>query len=161
LKIHKETLEKEINRLYDLGVLKPQVALEYQSPSFIAPKKNNIVRVESDFRVPNSKLQQASYPISRIQDILIDLNDFIYTMPIDLNMRCYAIRLTPNAKKLCTIVFPWDKYFYLILPKEIANSHDIFQSKINQLMNVINYVQAYLDDILIATKNTYEDHLSK
>jgi hypothetical protein len=38
-KIHKETLKKEINSLCDLGVLKPQVALEYQSPSFIIPKK--------------------------------------------------------------------------------------------------------------------------
>jgi hypothetical protein len=38
-KIHKETLKKEINRLYDLGVLKPQVASKYQSLSFIILKK--------------------------------------------------------------------------------------------------------------------------
>jgi hypothetical protein len=68
-KIHEETLEKEINRICDLGVLKPQVALEYKSPSFIIPKKNGTVRVVSDFRVLNSKLQQVSYPIPRIQDI--------------------------------------------------------------------------------------------
>jgi hypothetical protein len=36
-KIHEETLKKEIKRLCDLGVSKPQVALEYQSPSFIIP----------------------------------------------------------------------------------------------------------------------------
>jgi hypothetical protein len=28
-------------------------------------------------------------------------------------------------------------------------------------MDRLNYVRAYLDDILIVTKNTYEDHLSK
>jgi hypothetical protein len=105
-KFHEETLEKEINRLCDLGVLKPQVALEYQSPSFIIPKKNGTVRVVSDFRVLNSKLDQVSYPIPRIQDILISLNGFSYAMSIDLNMGYYAIRLTPNAQKLCTIVFP-------------------------------------------------------
>jgi hypothetical protein len=85
-KIHEETLKKEINRLCDLGVLKPQVASEYQSPSFIIPKKNGIVRVVSDFRVLNSKLQRVSYPIPRIQDILISLNGFTYAMSIDLNM---------------------------------------------------------------------------
>jgi hypothetical protein len=65
-------------------------------------------------------------------------------------MDYYAIRLTPNTQKLCIIVFPWGKYSYLRLPMGIANSPDIFQGKINQLI-----------DILIVTKNTYEDHLSK
>jgi hypothetical protein len=53
LKIHEETFKKEINRLCELAVLKPQVALEYQSHSFIIPKKNGTVRVVSDFRVLN------------------------------------------------------------------------------------------------------------
>jgi hypothetical protein len=157
-KIHEETLKKEINRLCDLGVLKPQVVLEYQSPSFIIPKKNGTVRVVSDFRVLNSKLQQVSYAIPRIQDILISLNGFTYATSIDLNMGYYAIRLTSNAQKLCTIVFPWGKYSYLRLFMGIENSPDIFQS---QLMDRLDYVRAYLDDILIVAKNTYGDYLSK
>jgi hypothetical protein len=44
---------------------------------------------------------------------------------------------------------------------EIANSQDIFQSEINQFTDGLDYVQAYLDNIFIVTKNTYEDHLSK
>jgi hypothetical protein len=43
----------------------------------------------------------------------------------------------------------------------IANSPDIFQREINQIMDVLDYVQAYLDDILIVTKITYEDHLNQ
>jgi hypothetical protein len=97
----------------------------------------------------------------RIQDILISLNGFTYTTSIDLNMGYYAIRLMPIAQKLCTIVFPWGKYSYLRLPMGIANSPDVFQSKINQLMDGLDYVQAYLNNILIVTKYTYEDHLSK
>jgi hypothetical protein len=116
--------------------------LEYQSPSFIIPKKNGTVRVVSDFRVLNLKLQQVSYPIPRIQDILISLNGFTYTTSIDLNMGYYAIRLTPNAQKLCTIVFPWGKYSYLRLLMGIAKSSDVFQSKINQLMDGLDFVQA-------------------
>jgi hypothetical protein len=96
-KIQEETLKKEINRLCELGVLKPQVALEYQSPSFIIPKKNKTVRVVSDFRVLNSKLQQVSYLIPKIQDILIILNGFTYETSIDLNTGYYAIRLMLNT----------------------------------------------------------------
>jgi hypothetical protein len=95
-KIHEETLKKEINRLCDLRVLKVQVSLEYQSPSSIIPKKNGTVH----FRVLNSKLQQVSHPILRIQDILISLNGFTYATSIDLNMGYYTIRFTPIAQKL-------------------------------------------------------------
>jgi hypothetical protein len=129
-KIHEETLKKGINRLCDLGVLKSQDALEYQSPSFIIPEKNGTARVVSDFRVLNSKLERVSYPIPRIQDILISLNGFTYATSIDLNMGYYAIRLTPNAQKLCTIVFPWGKYSYLRLPMGIVNLPDIFKVKL-------------------------------
>jgi len=62
--IHKQTLKEEIKRLCDLGVLQPQVASEYQSPSYIIPKKNGTVRVASDFRVLNLKLQQVTYPLA-------------------------------------------------------------------------------------------------
>jgi hypothetical protein len=113
--------------------------LDYQSPSLIIPK-NGTVRVVSDFRVLNSKLQQVSHPIPRIQEILIGLNAFIYAMSIDLNMGYYAISLMPNAQKLCTIVFPWGECSYLRLPMGISNSPNIFQSKANQLMDGLDHV---------------------
>ena len=53
-KIHEQILKKEIKRLCDLGVLQPEVAQEYQSPSLILPKQNGTVRIVSDFRVLNS-----------------------------------------------------------------------------------------------------------
>jgi hypothetical protein len=73
----------------------------------------------------------------------------------------YDIRLTPNAQKQFKIVFPWGKYSYLRLPMGIANSPDRFQSIIDQLIDGLNYLRAYLHDILIVAKIIYEDHLSK
>jgi hypothetical protein len=74
-------------------------------------------------------------------------------------MGYYTIRLTPQAQKLCTIVFPWEKYSYLRLPVGVANSPDIFQSKIFQLMVGFDFVRAYLDDVLVVTKGSYQEHL--
>ena len=53
------------------------------------------------------------------------------------------------------------KIFQFKVPMGIANSPDIFQSKIIQLIEGLDYIQSYLDDILIITKNTYDNHLSK
>jgi hypothetical protein len=44
----------------------------------------------------------------------------------------------------------------------IKNSPDIFQQKISDLMEGLeDFIRAYLDDILIITKGTYQDHLDK
>jgi hypothetical protein len=49
LKVHKETIKKEVERLCQLGVLERQPASEWISPSFIIRKKDKTVCFLSDF----------------------------------------------------------------------------------------------------------------
>jgi hypothetical protein len=41
----------------------------------------------------------------------------------------------------------------------IAGSPDIFQSKMLELMEDLEYVQAYLDDLFCISRSSLEDHL--
>ena len=43
----------------------------------------------------------------------------------------------------------------------LCNSPDIFQEKMNELMEGLEFVRAYLDDLLIVTKGSFLDHLDK
>ena len=43
----------------------------------------------------------------------------------------------------------------------IANSPDIFQSKMMELMAALEFVRAYIDDLLCITKGRFGDHLAK
>ena len=76
-------------------------------------------------------------------------------------MGYYHITLTPESKKLCTITLPWGKYEYQRLPMGLCNSPDIFQEKMSTLLSDLEYVRAYIDDLLIITNLSYEDHLDK
>jgi hypothetical protein len=82
-------------------------------------------------------------------------------MALDLNMGYYTIKLDPNASRICTIIFPWGKYSFKRLPMGIAGSPDIFQSKILELIESLEYVQAYLDDLLCISRSSLEDNLKK
>ena len=42
---------------------------------------------------------------------------------------------------------------------EFCNSPNIFQEKISELFDGFDMVRAYIDDLLIITKNNFEDHL--
>jgi hypothetical protein len=42
-----------------------------------------------------------------------------------------------------------------------AGSADIFQAEIIDLMEALEYVRAYIDNLLVITRGTLEDHLDK
>jgi hypothetical protein len=67
--------------------------------------------------------------------------------------------LSLDTSKICTIIFPWGKYPYKRLPMGISGSPDIFQGKMLELMKSLEYVRAYLDNLLCISKLSLEDHL--
>jgi hypothetical protein len=87
------------------------------------------------------------------------MEGFSYATVLDLNKGYYTIRLDPDASKICTIIFPWGKYSYKRLPMGIAGSPDIFQGKISELMESLEFVRAYLDDLLCISKLSLKYHL--
>jgi hypothetical protein len=76
-------------------------------------------------------------------------------------MGYYTIRLDTRAVEMFTIIFPWGKYSYMRLPMGFAGSADIFQAEMMDLMESLEYVRAYIDDLLVITRGTLEDHLEK
>jgi hypothetical protein len=93
------------------------------------------------------------YPIPKITQMLQELEDFAYATSLFLNMGYYTI------KKLCTNVTPFGKYQYLRLPMGISCSPYIFQEKMSDLMQHLNFVRIYLDDLLVILCSTFEYHL--
>ena len=73
----------------------------------------------------------------------------------------YHIELGPQSKQLCTIVLPWSKYEYKKLPMGLCNNPDIFQETMNKLFAGFENIEAYIDDLLVLTKSSFEDHLVK
>ena len=55
----------------------------------------------------------------------------------------------------------WGKYEYQKLPMGLCNSPDIFQEKMNELFSSLEYVRTYIDDLLIVSNESFEDHLNK
>jgi hypothetical protein len=119
------------------------------------------VRTISGFRELNKRIVRKPHPIPKISTILQELKGFTYATALDLNMGYYTIRLDPTASEMCTIIFPWGKYSYKRLPMGVGGSANIFQAQIMDLMASLEFVQAYMDDLLIITRQTLDKHLQK
>jgi hypothetical protein len=133
--------KKEVERLTKIRVLEKSYDSEWAAPTFIQPKKTGDVRILTDFRRLNAVLKRK--------------------MAIDLSMGYYHIPLDDESARLCTTILPWGNYQYRRLPMGIKNSPDIFQSIMNDIFHDLDYVQCYIDDILITSQSNFEDHLEK
>jgi len=160
-KVHTDSLKLEVDRLCSIGVLKKVNRSEWAAPTFIIPKKDGSVRFISDFRELNKRIKRKPFPIPKIQDLLIKLEGFQHATSLDLNMGYYHIELSPDSKKLCTIVMPFGKYEYQRLPMGLSNSPDLFQEKMSELLADLDYVRVYIDDLLTLTSGSFADHLEK
>jgi hypothetical protein len=160
-KIHKDTIIKEVERLRKLGVLERQQASEWALPLFVIPKRNNTAHFLSNFWQVNKRLVRKPFLIPKISMVLQELEGFSFATALDLSMGCYTIRLDTDASKICTIIFPCRKYSFKQLQMGIAGSPHIFQGKMSELMGSLEYVQAYLDDLLFISRSSLEDHLEK
>jgi hypothetical protein len=128
---------------------------------FYNTKENNTVRFLSNCWEVDKRLIRKPSPIPKISTVLQELVGFFFAIALDLNMGYYTIRLDPDASKIRTIIFPWGKYSYKRLPMGIAGSPDLFQAKKMELMESLEYVQAYIDGLLCISRNSLEDHLEK
>lgn len=68
----------------------------------------------------------------------------MYASQLDLNMGCCAIRLDPDAQRICTIVLPWSRYLHALLPVGLAGAPDIFQEKMAGLVEELELTKNML-----------------
>ncbi len=119
------------------------------------------MRTISDFRELNKRIVRKPHPIPKISTILQELEGFTYATTLDLNMGYNIIKLDPTATEMCTIIFPWTKYSYQRLQMGFAGSADIFQAEMVNLIATLEYIRAYIDDLLVITKGSLDDLLDK
>lgn len=157
-----QKLKAELERLCQYGIMRKINRSEWACPMFTISKPDGSLRSLADLRELNKVIKRKPYPLPKITDMLQKLEGFMFATSLDLNMGYYHILLTPNASRLCTVVVPWGKYEYLRLPMGLCNSPDIFQEKMSELMQGLDFARAYLDDLLIiSTEQGFDKHLDK
>ena len=91
LEDYKNPLRKEIARLEEGGVLKQAKQSIWASPTFVIPKKNDTIRVISDFRKLNKRIQRKPYLILNIRESVASVGQFRFATCIDLVKGFYDI----------------------------------------------------------------------
>ena len=156
----REMVEQELEHLTRDGVLEPVEVSEWAAPIVPVLKQDKrSVRICGDFRVtvnPVSKLDR--YPIPKMADLFAKLSKGKYFTKLDLSHAYQQIPLDEESKRYVVVNTQKGLFRYTRLPFGVASAPAIFQRVIDNLLQGIEGVVTYLDDILIAGSSE-EQHL--
>jgi len=119
------------------------------------------VRFITDYREVNKRIVRKPWPMPHIADLLQDIGKYSYVSALDLSMGYYHFKLDKQLSDMSTFILPWGLYKYLRLPMGLSISPDLFQAHMQRLLAGLPFVKVYLDDVLVFSNGSYQDHLKK
>jgi hypothetical protein len=156
--IHLAAFKKELDRLVQIGVLSPQGASKWGSPTFVTPKKNNTACRVSNLRELNKVVLRKQYPLPIISDIQRKQTGYAFFSKLDISMQYYTFALDEESKDLTTIVTPFGKYRYNVLPMGLKCLPNFAQETMEKIFRNIDDAKLYINNIG-ASSPDWEHHL--
>ena len=155
----KPLVEQELDRLERSGVLERVDHSSWAAPIVVVPKRDGQVRICGDYKVTvNPVLDVDQYPLPRPEDLFATLAGGKYFSTLDLSHAYNQIVLDDDARHFLTINTHRGLYRYTRLPFGVASAPSLFQKAMDQIIQGIDGVLCYLDDILVSGKSK-EEHL--
>ena len=132
---------------------------EWATPVVLVIKPDGTVRICGDFKVTlNPCLQVPQHPLPRIEDCFHAMNGGKKFLKVDLSQAYNQIMLDEESMNLTAISTHQGLYRWCCLPYGVASSPAILQGTIDQVLQGLEGVVWYMDDILV-TGRTDEEHL--
>ena len=148
----RERMKAAVKYLLDLGLAEPSSS-PWASPCLLVPKSDGTDRLCTDYRHLNKITVPDAFPLPRLDDMIDSVGHAIFVSKIDLLRGYYQIPLADHDKEKTAFVTPDGLYQYRYMPFGLCNAPASFQRMINLVIQDLPGVKAYLDDLLVTSKD--------
>ncbi|GBO03169.1 Transposon Ty3-I Gag-Pol polyprotein [Araneus ventricosus] len=133
----------------------------WASPLHLVSKEDGSLRPCGDYRRLNAQTVPDRYPIPRIEGFHHILKQTKIFSKIDLFKAYFQIPIAEKDKQKTAIITPFGLYEFNLMSFGLRNAPSTFQRFINEVFFGLDFVFAYLDDILVAssTEDEHSEHL--
>lgn len=157
----RDKIDKEIDRLINLQILKPVDQSEYASPIVPVLKRDGSVRLCVDYSVSiNKQLVIDQYPLPTVNELFAKLYGGQQFTKLDLSMAYNQLVLDEESQKYTCINTHRGLFAYTRLVFGLSSAPAIFQRVMEGLLAGIGGVLCLLDDVLITGQDRFQ-HLER
>ena len=150
-------VEQELNRMERLGVISRVTApAPWCAGMVVVPKKSGEVRVCVDLKPLNESVLREPYPMPKVDDTLALLSGATLYSKLDANSGFWQIPLLKESRPLTTFINPFGRSHFNKLPFGIPCAPELFQRRMNQMLEGLEGVVFLVDDVLVFGSNREE-----
>jgi hypothetical protein len=155
-----EEVRLHLQQLQDAGVIRPSSS-PYASNLVLVRKKDNSLRVCTDYRMLNAKTVRDAYAIPRISEMFDYLGGYSMFSVLDMKSGYYQVPIKEeDIPKTAFTAGPLGLFEYQRLAFGLTNSPATYQRLMETVFKDLNHkcVLIYLDDLIVFSRS-FEEHL--
>ncbi|CAE1245057.1 Retrovirus-related Pol polyprotein from transposon opus,Retrovirus-related Pol polyprotein from transposon gypsy [Acanthosepion pharaonis] len=151
------------SRIETYGIIRPSSS-PYASPLHMVSKsETGAWRPCGDFRRLNAQTVPDKYPIPHLQDFAITLQGASIFTKLDLRKAFHQIPVAKDDIHKTAVTTLFALFEFTRMPFGLRNAAQSFQRLIDEVLRGLHFTFAYIDDVLIASRNIEEhtDHVEQ
>ena len=150
-------LKTQLQDLLDKGFIRPSVSLG-GAPVLFVKKKDDSMRICSDYRELNKRTVKNKYPLPRIEDLFDQLRGATVFSKIDLRSGYHQIKIKNEDIPKTAFRTIYGHYEFVVMSFGLTNAPAVFMELMNRVFKecLDLFVIVFKDDILIYSKMDLE-----
>ena len=150
-------VKDELERLQKHGVIVPmEEPSEWCAPMVPVIKKSGKVRITVDYKQLNKAVKRQQHMLPNLEDVSPSLAGATIFSSLDAASGYYQIPLDESSSRITTFMTPFGRYRFRRIPMGITMAPEVFQDKMEKLLENHDGCVVIMDDILVYGRSMEE-----
>ncbi|XP_030846949.1 uncharacterized protein K02A2.6-like [Strongylocentrotus purpuratus] len=150
-------VKKEIDSMLEQEVISPVTEpTKWCSGMVPVPKPSGAIRICVDLTQLNKAVEREVHPMASVDESLAKLGKGTIFTKLDADSGFWQLPLDEESKLLTTFITPFGRFCFNKLPFGISSAPEIFQHTMSGILEGLEGVIYYMDDVLIHGATTAE-----
>lgn len=155
----KQRVNEELERFEQSSIISPIQFSKFAAPIVVVAKASGSVRICGDYSTGlNASLLPHQYPIPTPERIFASFSRCVYFTHVDLSDAYLQLEVDEESRKLLTINTSKGLFTFNRLCPGVKPAAGIFQQTMDTILQGIDDVIDYFDDILISSRDLESHH---